>query len=181
MKKIIASLLLAVGVLSFGASKAQAYDYFSSSWTFLFISSVGTPTSNAIGTPILGNQSQSFGTYDVLRIEISTGDSVAYFLCVDTDNFNKTSGKANAALATDFAFESRLFPPFVIQPSTLTIGSAGNFGLNSQPNTINLVMDDQGGGRTIKTGLTCGIVGGTGLYTYTIITGDTPPTGERRR
>lgn len=176
MKKLAFSLALAAVILPF-AKIAHANDYITSSSTGILISSSAN-TNTAFGASVAN------GTFDILRVWVSTGWLNGSYLALIDSAPTNTNGLAGAALtATPIASSTNnirgieaytpdqlLVPPFQFVPSTVTASSLN--GLIAYD-----FRTPNGGGRTIKNGLIVILQGAdtapsatSNKYTYTVET-----------
>lgn len=173
MKKL-SLLVLTLGVMAAVKAPAFANDYVSSTWTALFIQYVSTATDPSKITIAVGGVTAG-GTADLTRVYLSSGyANGAYLVCIDSLPLTAQTGGTPSYVANfgAFAHEQYLFPPQPFIPSTSTVTGATQ---------IVDFRDMQGGGRTIKNGLSCYVNGDTvNRYWYTIETVETPSAHERR-
>lgn len=155
MKKILTLSILAIGMAAVSRTPAHAsYDYETSTWLVRFMAYVST-ASDPSKTPGTAGGVTAGGAFDVTRVFLSTGPNIgAYFVCVDSLPLTATTGGTPAYNLANFAFEDYLFPAIPFIPSTAAITTTG-FQLDLRDPVF-------GGGRTVKKGLTCFVVGDTG-------------------
>lgn len=175
MKKLLTLGILTFGVMAVAKAPAMANDYFTSTAAASFISFVTTATDPS-RAPIVAGGLTASGSVDITRVYTSTGyNNGAWLVCADTLPLTAQSGGA-ATFAVSFASidnSQYLFPPIYFIPSSATVQGMGG--------TILDMRDMQGGGRTIKSGITCFLQGDTtNRYWYTIETVETPSPTERR-
>lgn len=178
MKKIAILGLMTLGVMAAAKAPAFANDYETSTWTARFVQYVSTRTDPSVTPKTVGGVLESYGTVDISRVWLSSGTfgGSAYFVCVDSLPLTAITGGVPAYNIANFPNEQYLFPPVQFVASTSTIIS----GIVSPLTTIDF-RDYQGGGRTVKNGITCFVLGDTtNRYWWTLETVETPSATERR-
>ena len=174
MKKLIVAITLLLGLAC--VKTVHASDVMTSTWQAKFIAYVATnaPTGNVTVGKAGGLDAS--GTFDLMRVFLSSGyNNGAYFVCVDSLPLAQAGG-AETFTITDFPSEQYLFPPFAFSASTIT----ANLGLVVSPSVIDM-RQYNGGGATIKNGLSCFVVGDTvNRYWWTLET-EATQLGYRRR